>query len=100
MDRSRIRWCLLNPKAYVFMVAVFPQFVRPEGAPLGVQGLAMALIVVANQFLVYGAVAAGAGGVRDSLLRNERLQVVTARCVAVLLVGTAAWTLAMSWVGA
>ncbi len=26
---------LLNPKAYLFMLAIFPQFVRPELGPFG-----------------------------------------------------------------
>lgn len=89
--------CLLNPKAYVFMVAVFPQFVRPGAAPLAAQAAAMAAIVALSQLAVYGAVAAGAAGLRATLARDARLQARTARAVALLLMGTAAWTLSQSW---
>lgn len=48
--------CLLNPKAYAFMLAVFPAFLRsPERGPLA-QALWLALIIAANQIVVYGAV--------------------------------------------
>src|SRR5688572_19462099 len=39
--------CLLNPKAYVFTVAVFPQFIHPERGSLLAQALAMCVIVIA-----------------------------------------------------
>jgi threonine/homoserine/homoserine lactone efflux protein len=47
--------CLMNPKAYVFMVAVFPQFVRPEYGPLGVQAVLMGLIIATTQILINAA---------------------------------------------
>lgn len=34
--------CLLNPKAYLFVLAVFPQFMRPEYGPIWSQALVMA----------------------------------------------------------
>jgi threonine/homoserine/homoserine lactone efflux protein len=33
--------CLLNPKAYVFMLAVFPQFMAPDKGPLWIQAGAL-----------------------------------------------------------
>jgi len=92
--------CLLNPKAYIFTVAVFPQFLRPGEVPLAVQATAMWLIVAATQVLVYGAVALGADGLRRRLLRSERAQHRLARNVALLLAGTALWSLWHGWPGA
>ncbi|AEG91472.1 LysE family translocator [Ramlibacter tataouinensis] len=89
--------CLLNPKAYVFMVAVFPQFIRPGHGALLPQALALGAIVALTQVLVYGAVALGAGALRSRLERSRIAQVRTARAVALLLLATAAWTLSHSW---
>ena len=52
--------CLLNPKAYVFMLAIFPQFLRPERGQLWRQAAALGLITAFTQALVYGAVALAA----------------------------------------
>jgi threonine/homoserine/homoserine lactone efflux protein len=92
--------CLLNPKAYVFMVAVFPQFIRPSEAPLLVQVTALGAIIALTQALVYGAVAIGASGVRARLHGSAAAQSVLGRGVAALLVGTAAWALWTGWTGA
>lgn len=89
--------CLLNPKAYVFMVAVFPQFVRPGQGTLAGQLLAMGAIIAATQVLVYGGVAVGAATLRARLARSGRAQVLLARAVAALLLGTAAWALWTGW---
>ena len=84
--------CLMNPKAYVFMVAVFPQFVRPEYGPLGVQAMLMGLIIAAMQMAVYGTFAWGAGAVQHWLRRNPDTQVGLGRGVGVLLMMAALWT--------
>ena len=48
--------CLLNPKAYAFMLAVFPAFLQTrERGPL-LQALCLAAIIAGNQIVVYGAV--------------------------------------------
>ena len=67
--------CLMNPKAYLFMVAVFPQFVRPERGSLAEQVAVMGVIIAGAQAVAYGAVgAAGAmpasGG--PGMFRAER----------------------------
>ncbi|MDP3650195.1 MAG: LysE family translocator [Rhodoferax sp.] len=84
--------CLMNPKAYVFMVAVFPQFVRPEYGPLGVQAVLMGLIIALTQVLVYGAFAYGAGALQQWLRGNPRAQVRLGRAVGLLLMLAALWT--------
>jgi threonine/homoserine/homoserine lactone efflux protein len=103
-SRSRLRTllratatCLMNPKAYVFMLAVLPQFLRAERGALLPQVLAMGAIVAATQAAVYGAVALGAAGLRARLQRSAAAQQGAARAVGALLLATAAWTLAGGW---
>ncbi|MDL5030677.1 LysE family translocator [Pelomonas sp. APW6] len=48
--------CLLNPKAYAFMLAVFPGFLRSTERGLAAQGLLLGGIIAGNQVVVYGTV--------------------------------------------
>lgn len=89
--------CLLNPKAYLFMVAVFPQFVRPAQGHVAAQVVAMGAIIAAAQALVYGGVALGAGSLRGYLATTVAAQARIARAVALLLLGTSAWVLGTGW---
>lgn len=89
--------CLLNPKAYVFMVAVFPQFVRPALGNVPGQIVAMGAIVALTQALVYGAVALAAAAIRQRLQSSLTAQARVARGVALLLLGTSAWAVGTGW---
>ena len=89
--------CLLNPKAYVFTVAIFPQFMLPERGALVLQALAMGAIVALMQVGVYGGVALGAAGLRRRLVHSADGQAALGRGVALLLVATAIWALWHSW---
>lgn len=89
--------CLLNPKAYVFMVAVFPGFLATRDRPLWLQAVALGAIVAVTQAAVYGAVALGASGLRSRLRSSVATQTVVARGVAALLVATAGWTVWQGW---
>jgi threonine/homoserine/homoserine lactone efflux protein len=89
--------CLLTPKAYVFTVAVFPQFMHPERGSLLAQALAMSAIIVAIQLAVYGGVALGAAGLRRRLVHSADGQAMLGRGVALLLGATAVWALWQSW---
>jgi threonine/homoserine/homoserine lactone efflux protein len=68
--RQGLITCLLNPKAYLFVLAVFPQFMRPQYGPLWSQALVLGAMTVTMQFLVYGTLAAAAGRGRDALIGN------------------------------
>jgi threonine/homoserine/homoserine lactone efflux protein len=92
--------CLLNPKAYLFVVAVFPQFMRPEHGSLTSQAVAMGAIIAATQFTVYGSVAIGGARVRRWLSNSGQAQVRAGQSVGVLLIVGAAWTLWRGWAGA
>jgi len=89
--------CLLNPKAYVFTVAVFPQFMHPERGSLLAQAMAMSAIIIATQVAVYGGLALAAGSARQRLVHSRDGQVLLGRGVALLLVATAVWALWHSW---
>jgi threonine/homoserine/homoserine lactone efflux protein len=84
--------CLMNPKAYIFTLAVFPQFLRAEQGALAAQSLAMGAITALTQAGVYGAVALGAAGLAGWLRANGRAQIGLGRGVGLLLMATAAWT--------
>jgi len=89
--------CLLNPKAYLFMVAVFPQFLRPGEVPLALQAAVLWAVIAVTQVIIYGAVALGADGLRTRLASSADRQRRLCRQVAVLLAGTAAWALWQGW---
>jgi len=89
--------CLLNPKAYVFMLAVFPQFLRAEYGSLVLQCVVLALITAATQVVVYGAVALAAGRMRGWLRTHGAAQVALGRGVGLMLWAMAAWAAWEGW---
>lgn len=89
--------CLLNPKAYVFTLAVFPQFLRAEYGSLVLQCVVLALITAATQVAVYGAVVLAAARMRGWLRAHGAAQVVLGRGVGLMLWMTAAWAAWEGW---
>ncbi|WP_457306338.1 LysE family translocator, partial [Polaromonas sp. P5_E6] len=73
--------CLLNPKAYLFMLAIFPQFLRLEYGSLWVQAVALGLIIAITQSGVYGSLALAAAGTRRWLAQRPGASVAMARAV-------------------
>jgi threonine/homoserine/homoserine lactone efflux protein len=86
--------CLLNPKAYLFTLAVFPQFLRPQNGALAAQALGLAAITTSTQVAVYGAIALAAARARTWLRGNPATQRRLGRAVGALLLLAAAWTAA------
>lgn len=89
--------CLLNPKAYLFGVAVFPQFLPPPDASAvdwWGRALGLAAITAGTQVAVYGGLALLVGRASAS---SESPRPHLQRGVALLLAGTAAFTLAQAW---
>lgn len=91
--RRALTTCLLNPKAYLFNIAVTPQYMRPEYGSLIGQALIMALIVMATQGVIYASVAFAAGALQRRLQHSERLQHRMVRGVGALLTVAALWTM-------
>ena len=52
--RQALMTCLLNPKAYLFMLEVFPQFLRATYGPVWIQAMALGAIIAVTQIAVYG----------------------------------------------
>ncbi len=89
--------CLMNPKAYLFMLAVFPQFLRTEYGPLWSQALVLWIIIALTQFAVYGAVAIAAGEARGWLSRKPAAGIVAARVIGAMLITAALATAFEGW---
>lgn len=90
--RQGLVTCLLNPKAYLFVLAVFPQFMRPEYGPIWSQALVMGLMTVAMQFLIYGGLALAAGKGRDALVGHPEVTIWIGRGAGALFVAAALFT--------
>ena len=88
---------LMNPKAYLFMLAVFPQFLRPEFGPVWRQALVMLLMIWTTQLAVYGGLALAAARSRDALVGSPAATRFVGRAAGVLLVMIAAVTIWRRW---
>lgn len=89
--------CLLNPKAYLFMLAVVPQFMRREYGPLWSQAVAMGAVIAFTQLAVYGLLACTAGGAQGWLAARPELGKAVGRGVGALLVAMAIATAVEGW---
>ncbi|MBJ6761559.1 LysE family translocator [Myxococcaceae bacterium JPH2] len=90
---------LLNPKAYLFMLAVFPQFFRPEYGPLWLQTLVMGAIIAVTQVGVYGSLVLIADRARGWLETNPAASTAVARVVGCLMLLAAVATAVEGWRG-
>lgn len=98
--RQAITTCLLNPKAYVFMLAVFPQFLRPEEGAVAAQAAVLSAIIAATQVGVYGGLALAAARARRWLEERPSRGALVGRAVGALLVAAALLTGVQGWRGA
>lgn len=87
---------LTNPKAYLFMLAIFPQFVRPEQGPLASQAAVLWGIIAVTQAAVYGGLALAADRARRWLAASQAASAGIGRAVGVVLIASALW---VGWVG-
>ena len=90
---------LMNPKAYLFMLAVYPQFLKPQFGPVWSQAAVMALMIAATQLAVYGGLALAAGRGRDFLVGSPGATVLIGRVAGIVLVLVAALTIWKGWAG-
>ena len=97
--RQGMLTCLLNPKAYLFMLAVFPQFLRPEYGTLAVQAVVLWIIIAFNQVCVYGGLALAANRARRWIAHRPAAGGVVTRAVGMLLIGAALLTGLEGWRG-
>jgi threonine/homoserine/homoserine lactone efflux protein len=106
--RSRSLWvafrqgavtCLLNPKAYLFVFAVYPQFMKPQYGPVWSQALVMGLLTVLMQLGIYGGLALAAGRSSTFLIGNSGVTIWAGRMAGLLLIVVAAATVWSGWSG-
>jgi threonine/homoserine/homoserine lactone efflux protein len=85
--------CLINPKAYLFMLAIYPQFLRPDFGPLAPQAAIMAVMTAGTQLAIYGGLAVAAGRARSALVGNAGATIWVGRVAGVLLLVVSLLTL-------
>jgi len=83
--------CLLNPKAYLFVFSVYPQFLRPEFGALWLQALAMGCISILTQLGVYGGMALVASQTRNLLTSNPGATVLVGKAAGCLFIAAGIW---------
>ncbi|PKR57313.1 LysE family translocator [Thalassospira lohafexi] len=88
--------CILNPKAYLFIFAVYPQFIRPHYGPLWSQALVMGIMTAIVQLAVYGGLALAAGTSRTLMTGNPVATIFIGRAAGALFIGVALLT---AWQG-
>lgn len=91
--------CLLNPKAYIFMLAIFPQFVHAERGSVWAQASVLSLITAATQIAIYGALALLAAQTQTLLAARPQANAWLAKCVGLILIMAAAFTLLSGLMG-
>ena len=79
---------LLNPKAYLFVLAVYPQFLLPQHGPIWLQALVMGAMTVLVQFAIYGGLGIAAGRSRKFLISSPRATSLIGRGAGVLFIAT------------
>ncbi|EJL55857.1 putative threonine efflux protein [Rhizobium sp. CF122] len=89
--------CLMNPKAYLFMIAVYPQFLKPVYGPIWAQGLVMGFMTMATQAAVYGTLALTAARSRTILVSNPKATILVGRIAGALLIAVSILTAWHGW---
>ena len=84
--------CLLNPKAYLFVLAVYPQFLLPGYGPIWPQALAIGGMTVLMQFMIYGGLAVAAGPSREFLTSRPGMTRLIGRAAGGLFIAIAIMT--------
>jgi len=89
--------CLLNPKAWLFILAVYPQFMKPTYGPLWSQAVVMGVMTMLVQFVIYGGLASAAALARDNLVSNPRVTIWLGRATGICLAAIASSMLVAGW---
>ncbi len=95
--RQAVITCLLNPKAYLFTIAVMPQFMKPQYGPLWSQALVMGMMTMAMQLAIYGGLALAASRSRDFLTSSPAATMLAGRAAGALFIVAAGLTAWHGW---
>lgn len=77
---------MMNPNAYLFSLAIFPQFIFPDAGPIALQAFILFSIIALTQAGVYGSLVLAAARVRGWLIAKPRAETLIKRVVGVMLV--------------
>lgn len=92
--------CLLNPKAYFFMFAVFPQFIQPEKGAFGMQVILLGMIISLVQVAIYGGSAWSISKLTSRFSDGRTLEIKLSRTMGVILIAIACLSVARGiWCG-
>jgi threonine/homoserine/homoserine lactone efflux protein len=95
--RQGLLTSLLNPKAYLFTLAIFPQFLKPEYGALWIQAVVLWMIIAITQIAIYGGMALAGDRVRAWLSTRPAANAWLARSVGGILIATALYTAYEGW---
>jgi threonine/homoserine/homoserine lactone efflux protein len=84
--RQGVVSCVLNPKAYVFVLSVYPQFVRPQTGDVWLQTTVFGLITVLIQLAVYGGLAMAVSTARRLIVSRPAVTARIGRAAGLLFV--------------
>jgi len=84
--------CVLNPKAYLFVLAVYPTFIRPSFGPVWIQALVMGVLTLITQFGIYGGLALAAAKSRAMLTGHPHVTIAIGRACGLVFFAVAAFT--------
>lgn len=78
--------CLLNPKAYFFMFAIFPQFIQLEKGSFGMQVILLGMIIALVQIAIYGGSAWSMSKLTNRFDSGKTLEIKLSRAMGVFLI--------------
>lgn len=78
--------CLLNPKAYFFMFAIFPQFIQPERGSFGMQVFILGAVISLVQIAIYGGSAWSMAKLASRFGDGRQLEIKLSRAMGVFLI--------------
>jgi threonine/homoserine/homoserine lactone efflux protein len=91
--------CVLNPKAYMFTLAVYPQFMLAKFGNMLGQALVLGVITIVTQGLIYGGLALAAAKSRDALTGYPGVTTWIGRGAGAVFLAVAAFTVVRVGVG-
>lgn len=89
--------CLLNPKAYLFVFSVYPQFLSPRFGSIWLQALVLGIVTAAVQVGVYGSVAIGAARAGRLMADRPAVTIWIARFIGALFIAGAVLVVWHGW---
>ena len=84
--------CVLNPKDYVFVLAVYPVFIQQRYGPVWSQALAMGFLTALTQLGIYGGLALAAAKSKQLLISNPTVTIWIGRTAGIMFILVAALT--------